>query len=149
MSIRTPELMDTLIDGISDGITLRQLCRIHPISKSEVYRWLKEDAEFAGRFARARELGGDAIAEEIIDIADDGSNDWIKREQDNGMIVEVPNHEHIQRSKLRVDARLKLLAKWFPQKYGEKTLIGSDPDNPLPAGFNVTLRKPGDGKPVG
>lgn len=43
--------------------------------------------------------------------------------------------------KLRIDTRLKLLAKWDPKRYGDKQLVGSDPDNPLPQGFTVNLVK--------
>jgi hypothetical protein len=48
--------------------------------------------------------------------------------------------EWISRSRLRVETRLKLLAKWDPKRYGDKSLLGSDPDNPLPTGVNVTFR---------
>jgi hypothetical protein len=139
VSVRTAELADTIVAGIADGVPLRQLCRLHGISKSEVYRWQLEDAELAGRIARARVEGFDALAEEALEIADDGSNDWMQREREDGSIDEVLNGEHVQRSKLRIETRLKLLAKWDPKRYGEKTLVGSDPDNPLPAGFAVNL----------
>ena len=33
------------------------------------------------------------------------------------------NAEHIQRSKLRIETRLKLLAKWNPKKYGDKLAL--------------------------
>jgi hypothetical protein len=75
-------------------------------------------------------LRAERMAEEILDIADDGSNDWIEREQD-GRTVIVADHEHIQRSKLRVDARKWLMAKMLPKKYGDRTTIAGDPENPV------------------
>lgn len=119
-SLRTAELADRLVQGISEGIPLRQLCRTNAISKSEVYNWIAADAEFAGRIARAREEGYDAIAEECLDIADDARNDWMERvgaDGETGAIV--VNTDHIQRSKLRIETRLKLLAKWS-KKYADK-----------------------------
>lgn len=138
---RTPEIAQTIIDGLSDGIPLRQLARLHGFSKSAFYDWVNDDAEFAGRIARAREIGFDAIADEALEIADDASNDWMKRQRQDGMDDDVLNSEHVQRSKLRIDTRLKLLAKWDPKRYGDKQLVGSDPDNPLPQGFTVNLVK--------
>lgn len=35
-------------------------------------------------------------------------------------MVEIPDKEWMLRSKLRVETRLKLLAKWDPKRYGEK-----------------------------
>lgn len=125
MSIRTQELADTLVDGVSEGVPLRELCRRHAISKSAVYLWRKEDPEFDGRFVRAREEGFDAIAEEALEIADNGTNDWEKRNRDDGSTEDVLNHEHVQRSKLRIETRLKLLAKWDPKRYGELVKLGN------------------------
>jgi len=125
VSMRTQELADILVEGVSEGIPLRELCRRHGISKSMVYVWRKEDAEFDGRFVRAREEGFDAIAEEALEIADDGTNDWEKRNRDDGTTEDVLNHEHVQRSKLRIETRLKLLAKWDPKRYGDLVKLGN------------------------
>ena len=69
----------------------------------------------AGRFGRAREKGEEAIAAECLDIADDTSQDMIDTAYGPRL-----NTEHVQRSKLRIETRLKLLAKWNPKKWGDK-----------------------------
>ena len=131
-TVRTMAIDEILLEGISEGIPLRQLCRIHGISKSAVYNWRKEDAEFDGRFAQARARGFHEIAEEALEIADDGTNDWVKREKPGGTAGDdVLNGEHVQRSKLRIETRLKLLAKWDPKNYGDKTILSNDPENPI------------------
>lgn len=84
-----------------------------------VYDWLGANLEFAARFARARSLGEDAIAEEALEIADDARNDWMQRNDAENVGYSL-NGEHVQRSKLRIETRLKLLAKWNPKKWGEK-----------------------------
>jgi len=66
----------------------------------------------------ARAAGYDALADECVAIADETAFDTI--ETDSGTKA---NKEWIQRSKLRVETRLKLLAKWHPKKYGEKLEI--------------------------
>jgi hypothetical protein len=69
--------------------------------------------------ARAREDGFDAIALDALKIADYGDDDFVEDGEGNLR----PNHELVQRSKLRVDTRLKLLAKWDPKRYGDKTAV--------------------------
>ncbi len=56
------------------------------------------------------------MADELLDIADDGTNDWGIDSKGN----EKPNIDHIKRSALRVDARKWYLAKLAPKRYGEK-----------------------------
>lgn len=116
----SPSEVDEVIARISDGIPLRQIARHMGFGKSAWYERLKVDVVLAGRFARAREVGFDAIADEALEIADDGTNDWETRERDDGSTYEALNHEHVSRSKLRVETRLKLLAKWDPKRYGDK-----------------------------
>jgi hypothetical protein len=123
----TPELVDKFIAGIATGIPLRQLCRENDVGKSAWYELMQRDPELSGRFAQARVEGFDEIAEECMEIADDGSRDYIPNEE-GGAIVD---HDHIQRSKLRIETRLKLLAKWDPKRYGDKmALVGKD-DGPV------------------
>ena len=63
------------------------------------------------------------MADEIIEIADDGTNDWMKRQQRNGSIETVTNKDHLERSRQRIDARKWLLSKALPKKYGDKQTI--------------------------
>jgi hypothetical protein len=81
-----------------------------------ISNWRRSFPEFDAQFLAARDAGFDAIAEQCLDIADDGSRDYTIGEDGR----EVPDHDHIQRSKLRVDTRLKLLSKWDPRRYGDK-----------------------------
>lgn len=99
--------------------------------KSTIMRWLNVHAEFQDQYARAREAQADHFAEEILEIADDGRNDWVQRQSEDGEGYEVANHEHISRSKLRVDARKWLMSKMAPKKYGDKLALGGDADNPI------------------
>ena len=105
---RTPEIDERIIDGLSNGIALRVLCRQDDMpSWRSVYNWMDADASFAARVACARDLGFEALAEDILDIAD-GTR---------------AISEHVQLSKLRIETRLKLLACWNPKKYGTKQTV--------------------------
>ena len=75
--------------------------------------------EFQELYAKAKQDQADTLAEEILDIADDTSNDY-KTIVKDGREVEVVDHEHIQRSRLRVDTRKWIAAKLKPKSYGEK-----------------------------
>ena len=65
-------------------------------------------------------MQADTLADEITDIADDSSNDWMDRKTKSGDTIRVIDHEAINRSRLRVDARKWIASKLKPKKYGEK-----------------------------
>jgi len=130
------QLKDEIVVWVSNGKTLRDFCRQdHAPSFRTVYDWLAEDAAFDARFARAREAGHDVIAEEALHIADtlhvgrkivthsggDGDDD----------AMTVTEEDLTQHRKLQIETRLKLLAKWNPKKYGDKTVLAGDPEAPL------------------
>jgi hypothetical protein len=74
---------------------------------------------FADRYAHARELQLDGITDEILDLGDDSRNDLIARESKSGDVQPVFDREHVDRTRLRVDARKWLLTKLKPQRFGE------------------------------
>ena len=102
-------------------------------NQSTVFRWLADDryASFRERYARAREAQADALFDEMLDIADDGSNDWVERKREDGSTDSVIDHEHVQRSKLRIDARKWMAGKLRPKVYGDKMIVGGDEANPI------------------
>lgn len=117
------EIAVKICDALADARSLRSICCEPDMpSQSTVFRWLADDryVSFREQYARAREAQADALFDEMLDIADDGSNDWMERKRDDGSTEEVLNHEHIQRSKLRIDARKWMAAKLRPKVYGDK-----------------------------
>lgn len=80
--------------------------------------------EFSEQYARAREAQADKLAEEALQIADDGRSDTYVDAEGN----ERTDTEVIQRSKLRVDTRKWLASKMAPKKYGDKVAIGGAED---------------------
>lgn len=85
---------------------------------STIMKWLSENKLFSEQYARSKELQADFLAEEILEIADDSSNDTIDSEYGP-----QENKEWVNRSKLRVDARKWVAAKLRPKKYSEKVDI--------------------------
>jgi hypothetical protein len=118
----TQEIADSICAQLSEGMSLREICRQDGMpSKTTVMRWLHADAAFRDQYARAKEIGIEAIAEDILDIADDASNDWMERRDAEGANAGWQfNGEAARRSQIRIDARKWLLAKLAPKKYGDK-----------------------------
>lgn len=116
-----------ICEWISLGNTLRQWCRDNGIHYSTVYLWMEKDKAFAQRFAHARDVGHDAIADDCLEIidtepemAESFSQSGSSKHRDSGHITWLKN---------RAEMRLKLLAKWNPKKYGDRTmteLTGAD-----------------------
>lgn len=118
----SPELAQEICGMLATGQTLREVCRRPEMpSEAAVRLWALENRDgFGAQYTRARELGYLSMADEIIDISDDGLNDWIERRRADGSTETVVDHEHISRSKLRFDARRWLLSKCLPKIYGDK-----------------------------
>lgn len=117
----TQELADIICERIADGESLRSICAEEGMpAKSSVFKWLGLHSAFADQYARARETQADALFDEILEISDNGRNDWMERQDDNGGSGWQLNGEHLQRSRLRVDARKWMAGKLRPKKYGEK-----------------------------
>lgn len=116
----TPEIAARICDRLIEGLSVREVCKADDMpAPSTVFLWLTKHPEFSEQYARALEARTDAMADDLLVIADDGTNDWVKN-QDGG---ESYNGDHVQRSKLRVDARKWLMSKMAPKKYGDRQAI--------------------------
>jgi hypothetical protein len=120
------ELATLICERLASGRTLRDVCRDEDMpAESTVRHWAAINHEgFFAQYARAREIGYQCMAE-LLEISDDGTNDWMER--DGRAVV---NGEHVQRSRLRVDSRKWLLSKALPKVYGDKVQVGGADDLP-------------------
>ena len=104
-SLYTPELGALICERIAVGQSLRAIEAEEGMpAKTTILRWLSQDPVFRDLYARAKEAATDALAEELIDIADDTGG-------------------QTDRDRLRVDTRKWLLAKLQPRKYGERQTL--------------------------
>lgn len=112
----TPAVGDEICKQLAKGKSLNSICKSEAMpDDSTVYRWLlathnKDLDQFRDNYALAREIQYQRMADEIIDIADDGLNDYVLANSEEGDICRI-NPEAIGRSRLRVDTR-----KWFMSK---------------------------------
>jgi hypothetical protein len=117
-----------------------------------VHRWLNEQEDFCQSYLRAKERQADLLFDQALQIADTPQlGRIVKTKPAKGgdaaadvaaTVEEVTEEDMLGHRKLQVDTRLRMAGKLHPKKYGDKTLVGSDPDNPLPTGFQVTFEKP-------
>ena len=88
--------------------------------RSNVNLWRRRYPEFRAKYAQAKCEQIEFMTEEILEIADDGKNDYMEHyDQKTGCVSWQVNGEHIQRSRVRIDTRKWLAAKLVPKVYGE------------------------------
>ena len=109
-SIFSQEIADIICERIAEGESLRKICDADDMpNKATVFRWLAADAQFSDQYARARDSQADTLFDEVLAIADQYDSAAEKIEVD-----------HINRARLRIDARKWMAGKLRPKKYGEK-----------------------------
>lgn len=129
----TQEKADAICELLIEGMSLREVCRREDMpEKATVLRWLHRFPDFRAQYATAKEAGIVALAEDILEIADDGRNDWMERLGPDGQPAGwVANGEAARRSQIRIDARKWLLSKMAPKKYGDKVALTGDGGGPV------------------
>ena len=104
---------------IMSGESLVKICqRKYYPSRFAVFRWLSSYEQFRNSYAQARELQQELYVDEIMEIADDSDKDY--RQTEKGSVLDS---EHVQRSRLRIDARKWTMEKLAAKRYGVKTAI--------------------------
>lgn len=100
------------------SLGIRRLCALHPDlpNPDTIFAWRLKYKDFSERYAEAKRHQVDVLVEEILDIADDKSND--ETTNDEGKII--CNTEYLNRSRLRIDTRKWLAAKLMPKIYGDR-----------------------------
>jgi hypothetical protein len=120
---RTKKVEDEILDRMSKGEPLANICRDEHMPSVQTWRaWCVADKALEAAHGRARDDGYEALAANTLLIATDGTNDWMARQEarEGQPAGWTFNAEHVQRSKLRVETILKLLACWDPRRYGNK-----------------------------
>lgn len=118
----TQEMGDLICERIAThSIGLKRLCKKYNDMPSEttIQRWRYRVSSFRLQYAQAKMIQADLLAEECLDIADDGSHDVRVTEDGKTMI----DGEFVARSRLRVDTRKWLASKLLPRQYGDKSLL--------------------------
>lgn len=124
------EVADAICERLSNGESLLQICRDDAMpSDATVRKWAMEDTGgFFSAYTRARDLGYERMAEEIVELSDTVRPGVKTRTLANGS-VETLDADAIERTRLQVETRRWLLERCLPKRYGTKTqteLTGAD-----------------------
>lgn len=153
----TPELGTLICVLMSDGMSLREICRQFngKPSLGTVLRWvakgdLPESEEqykiFCKQYARAEDARAQGIFDEIIEISDNaGGGERVKTKEMVGpdgrasgvKEVTTTRGDVVDRDRLRIDSRKWVLARMRPKKFGDKVDHTSSDGSltPAPAQF--------------
>jgi hypothetical protein len=143
---RKEKAIETIFTEMAQGKSLRQILDHNDTlpSRRLFYEWMAKDSVLSNHYEAISLLRADIMFDEMIEIADDGTRDYMTKEIGDGIEVQVLNTEHIQRSRLRIDARKWILSKMVPKKFGDKTDITTNgkelPSTPIaPSTINVVI----------
>jgi hypothetical protein len=115
----TPELAKEICDVItSTSKGTKRLCAeySHWPCQDTLFTWLKQYPEFSEQYKRAKICQVELLVDELIDIADDSSQDLVTDE--SGTVRY--NAGCVARSKLRIETRKWIAARLVPRVYGTK-----------------------------
>ena len=109
----TPELADAILHRVSEGSSLSEACRAKGIPESTARQWARDNrCGFGAAYQHARMLQLEAWSDRIVDTA---------------------QRTDIEAADKRVicDSYKWILSKLRPERYGERLLVGSDPEHPI------------------
>lgn len=116
------DVAEELLEFVANGGAVRTFCRKKGApSKSTVYNWRVKDAEFAGRFARARECGADDKFEEAEEVARSTMPGQTITDDDGKK--KVVTEDMLGHRKLLVETLMKMAACYNPARYGQKAML--------------------------
>ena len=117
---------------------LERICKRNPRfpSPKTIYGWMLKDDAFRKAYTRAKEDQAQIVEDEMLQIADTTQVGEIVTVKPDGK--EVKRADMIEHRKLRIETRKWLLGKLKPKKYGDRTTVAGDSDNPLAVSVDST-----------
>ena len=112
----TTEAEAEILERLASGESLRSICQSpHLPSDATVRTWVIENREgISARYSRARAIGVDALRDQTLADA------------------EMPlDPADVPAAQLKWRARTWHMAKMWPEKYGDRTVLAGDAENPL------------------
>ena len=118
--------IDAICAKVAECVTLQVIADEVGVSKWSLIQWINSDTNHDAH-ARAREIGADKHAEDILAIADEMH---VEAKYDGEDVRLALDATAVARNRLRVDTRKWLAAKMNAKKYSEKLAIGGADDLP-------------------
>lgn len=101
---------------IVEGHSLTEVARKLGVARQTIYNWKKSDDDFNTVVEEALKMRAHFMAEDTLEIADDESKDLLI-DPETGK--QYANNAAVQRAKLRIQTRQKLMKYFHPEKYGD------------------------------
>lgn len=121
-----PQLFEEICLELEIGKSLASICKIRHISYSTVTGNISRHQEYAERYARAREIQADYLADETRAVLEESP--VLKSDQFGNMSIDPA---WVQLQKNKVDLLKWQASKLKPKVYGDSTTVKGDKDNPL------------------
>lgn len=113
-SLYSEELAARICERLVFGESLRTICESEDMPHREtVRRWLRENEQFRGQYARAKDDQADELAEEALERGRNCSA------------------EDANAARVHIDAIKWYAGKLAPKRYGDKQIISGDEDAPI------------------
>ncbi len=110
---------DDIFERIAGGMPVREALGEVKGDNGATYanfnRIIIQDPQLNEMYLNACKARALVLSEEIIDIADDSSNDMAHNDKGG----DVPNNAAVNRSKLKVETRARLMSAWHTKMFGE------------------------------
>jgi hypothetical protein len=116
------ELLEAMFNDLAMGDTLKGAAERQGITDrnklASLYRVVRKDKAIRAMYDEARELQAESFIDEVLTIADDSGNDRLE----NGRI----NHEAVNRSKLRLETRWRVMGAMVKKRFGDHKHVEID-----------------------
>ena len=100
MTIYSPQLGARLCEIVAEGETIQTACKLLNIPRTDITRWMNYHPDFERSLAKAKFLSADALADQLLDIAE-----------------EIPD---VHRARLKSENLKWYVSKLAPARYGER-----------------------------
>lgn len=149
----TPSCLDEIIDRVSFGEIIRNISKDeHMPGYSTIWGWIRDNEAFAERYYKAKAFATNVMGEDILSIADDGSNDVHTVYDKYGNPQKEVNQEIVKRSEIRIKARQWLMERMNSTKWNERVMAGEAGASAksVPSNLNATIKimLPDNGRPI-
>lgn len=128
--VYTDEIASIILTRMSDGETLAKICRSDGMpTATTVRKWAREKEEFGKEYAIAVRLQNDALADEMLDIADNVEigETITETEGEEGNTTKTVRADMTKHREMRINARQWRLEKIDP-RYSNKVDVKNQTD---------------------
>jgi hypothetical protein len=99
------EMGESICGRLVEDESLRSICAEPGMPDvPTVSSWISNNGEFRDMYALAREFQAHCIADEVIELVDEVSTEWVEKVRANGRVVRGPAR-NLPRYRLRIEVR--------------------------------------------